>query len=723
MADKYLNLSGLQAFYDELKSHYPTTGLKTFKSFDYGFTNGGAEFIDGTISASTSASTFGIYTLTNNLALSNTGNNLYISAKPYPTTATSASTAGSIITEPWTADATRYLLFCSAATSTNVGYDGDLTYNPNKNLLKASGISATNVTANGLTANSFTGKQLVTVLATACTTAVTANTKDSVNALSNPKIGFYDTDATQKGYILWTDYNNTNTWVNADSAFFGGTSITDGFVVTSDQLNSIMVTKNLSATNFKANTISATTVSANLSGWSRSALSANYSDNTRALKPYEYSKNGAEPTEWLKIGTFHSNNNNAAHAGIEFILNMRDNGGQDGTYLIYVQQGEWDGNISAANPNWQTVTLTLVDGRSNLPTNFTLGYINTGSFGTNGGIVLYAKLSGFTNFTIRALSWNYDPIPFDFDMSTKTNTEPTGINYVTPSRFTKSTSYYESMSAGSAKSAYSAQYAYSAQFANKGNWVEKNDNRDYVVGFALDQQFNWNSNLRYNPSSHKLSLSGTVVADKFNGISEKEYTSITNGTSKATNDTRWMWVCRLKGCSSNSYQHISILLNNSFWNIQHANSILLTFMYGRNGGQGDTVSLYCGRVSLLQRCSDLEFKTVKNPSSTIADNTVDVYIRVSNNGNSYGHWAAKVLNHGDNVISNLVEWKWQFNQTLPTGAEDIPLTGWVNYATSAQYAQNVAGNYVKALSNQNLTLATARSTGDMIAQGTIYLVY
>ena len=25
MADKYLNLSGLQAFYNELKNHYPTT--------------------------------------------------------------------------------------------------------------------------------------------------------------------------------------------------------------------------------------------------------------------------------------------------------------------------------------------------------------------------------------------------------------------------------------------------------------------------------------------------------------------------------------------------------------------------------------------------------------------------------------------------------------------------------------------------------------------------
>ena len=518
MADKYLNLSGLQAFYDELKSHYPTTGLKTFKSFDYGSQAGSVELIDGTISASTSADTFGIFTLTNNLALSNTGNNLYISAKPYPTTATSASTAGSITAETWTADATRYLLFGSAATSTNVGYDGDLTYNPNKNLLKASGISATNVTANGLTANSFTGKQLVTVLATACTTAVTANTKDTVNALSNPKIGFYDTDATQKGYIIWTDYNNTNTWVNADSAFFGGTSITDGFVVTSDQLNSILVTKNLSATNFKANTISATTVSANLSGWSRSASTASYAvsagaapvashqfsahtnfstyfDGTSAkyaksatsattstsagtagralgLQSYEYSKNGGD-TEWIKIGTFHSNNNDVNHAGLEMLISMRDNGGQDGTFLIYVQQGEWDSNYQGggANPNWQTVTLTLLDGRSNLPTNFTLAYHNTGAFGSDGGIELYARLSGYTKFTIRLLSWNYSPIPFDFDLSTKTYTEPTNITYVEPSRFVKSNGNYISLSAGYAQNV-------------AGNYVKAYSNQNLTMATA-----------------------------------------------------------------------------------------------------------------------------------------------------------------------------------------------------------------------------------------------
>ena len=132
---------------------------------------------------------------------------------------------------------------------------------------------------------------------------------------------------------------------------------------------------------------------------------------------------------------------------------MRDNGGQDGTFLIYVQQGEWDGNYQGggANPNWQTVTLTLLDGRSNLPTNFTLAYHNTGVFGSDGGIELYARLSGYTKFTIRLLSWNYSPIPFDFDLSTKTYTEPTNITYVEPSRFVKSNGNYISLSAGYAQ--------------------------------------------------------------------------------------------------------------------------------------------------------------------------------------------------------------------------------------------------------------------------------
>ena len=354
--------------------------------------------------------------------------------------ATSALTAGSADKVRLISldNASNYQVILGATGTQNLYYDSDLKiqYNTSSNTFYSPNISATNISGNTISAGKLTGTQFVLVSASATEANITAANATGVNAINNPKIGFWNSAASQKGYIIWTDYNNSNTWVNADSAFYGGAALSDGFVVTSDQLNSILVSKNLSATNFKAPKISAT-------------------------------------------------------------------------------------NLTATN------------------------------------------------------------------------------------------------------------------------------------------------------------IVGTL---------NREYTSFTNGTAKVTDDTRWMWVCRLKGVTSNTYQHISILLNNSFWNTQQANSILLTFMYGRNGGQGDTVSVHCDRVSFIQKNTDLEFKYVKNPSDTITSNTVDIYIRVSSAGNSYGHWAAKVLNHGENIISNLVEWKWQFNQTLPNGALDIPLGGGVANAATASYA-------------------------------------
>lgn len=178
----------------------------------------------------------------------------------------------------------------------------------------------------------------------------------------------------------------------------------------------------------------------------------------------------------------------------------------------------------------------------------------------------------------------------------------------------------------------------------------------------------------------------TINASYINAISDRAYTSYTGGTGKVTNDTRWMWVCRLKGIAYGSYNTVSLLFNNEFWNTQQANVFILNFAYGRNGGQGTTVSVSCNLVMLMQKNTDIEFKFLRNPSDTAADNTIDVYIRVSASGTSYGGWYAKVLNSDSQRISSIIEWKWQFNQTLPEGAENIPLGGSVNYAASASAA-------------------------------------
>ena len=207
----------------------------------------------------------------------------------------------------------------------------------------------------------------------------------------------------------------------------------------------------------------------------------------------------------------------------------------------------------------------------------------------------------------------------------------------------------------------------------------------------------------------------TINASYINAISDKAYTSYTTGTGKVTGDTRWMWVCRLKGIVYNSYNTVSLLFNNEFWNTQQANVFILNFAYGRNGGQGTTVSVSCNCVGLMQKNTDIEFKFLRNPSDTAADNTIDVYIRVSASGNSYGGWYAKVLNSDSQRISSIIEWKWQFNQTLPDGAEDIPVGGSVNYAATASTASTAsaaqAGSALEAAINSKVAKAGDTMTG------------
>ena len=104
------------------------------------------------------------------------------------------------------------------------------------------------------------------ILATATSTTVTG-TNTTIGTVVNPKLVFSNSGQNQKGFIIWSDYNAANAWSGDASAYFGGAAISDGFVLTSDQDNSITLAKNLSATNFKATKISATNLTAtNITG-------------------------------------------------------------------------------------------------------------------------------------------------------------------------------------------------------------------------------------------------------------------------------------------------------------------------------------------------------------------------------------------------------------------------------------------------------------------------
>lgn len=114
--------------------------------------------------------------------------------------------------------------------------------------------------ASALTAGTAkSASQVFGLLATATSKTITAD-NSTIGSVVNPKLVFCNANQDQRGFMIWSDYNDANAWAGDASSYFGGSYITDGFVLTSDQGNSITITKNLSATNFKAIETSATNI-------------------------------------------------------------------------------------------------------------------------------------------------------------------------------------------------------------------------------------------------------------------------------------------------------------------------------------------------------------------------------------------------------------------------------------------------------------------------------
>lgn len=139
------------------------------------------------------------------------------------------------------------------------------------------------------------------ILATATSTAVTA-ANNTIGSVVNPKLVFSNSGQNQKGFIIWSDYNAANAWSGDASAYFGGVAISDGFVLTSDQSNSITLAKNLSATNFKATKISATNISGNLTGWATSANNAQKLLQT-SISFSRTTAQGGDGKKWCRIAS------------------------------------------------------------------------------------------------------------------------------------------------------------------------------------------------------------------------------------------------------------------------------------------------------------------------------------------------------------------------------------------------------------------------------------
>ena len=146
-------------------------------------------------------------------------------------------------------------------------------------------------------------------------------------------------------------------------------------------------------------------------------------------------------------------------------------------------------------------------------------------------------------------------------------------------------------------------------------------------------------------------------------------------------DTHTFWAFRLKGITVKSYNNVLLSIDSYFWNNQKSTSDLIWIGWSNNGNQGLVAT--AGRVRIAGKDNSdapLEYYLVKNKADTAADCTVDLYIRSSLAGNSYGAFYVSVLNSGNLDLDTIIEQKGIYNVDLPEGAIKIPYAGTIDSA-------------------------------------------
>ena len=146
-------------------------------------------------------------------------------------------------------------------------------------------------------------------------------------------------------------------------------------------------------------------------------------------------------------------------------------------------------------------------------------------------------------------------------------------------------------------------------------------------------------------------------------------------------DTHTFWAFRLKGITAYSYNNVLLSIDSYFWNNQKSTSDLIWIGWSNNGNQNLVAT--AGRVRIAGNDNSdapLEYYLVKNKADTAADCTVDLYIRSSFIGNSYGPFYVNVLNSGNRDLDTIIEQKGTYNVDLPEGAIKIPYAGTIGSA-------------------------------------------
>ena len=472
-------------------------------------------------------------------------------------------------------------LFASTSTS-SIWYDSDakVQYNPSSNTFSATNlygttvkgptISGTTVYGNTISAGKLTGTQFILVSASATSTAVTAGNATDINALDNPKLGFWNSAANQKGYIIWSDYNTANGWAAGETAFFGGTAISDGFVVTSDQMNSILITKNLSASNLKAPKLSATNLSAtNITGTLEGAARRL---SKRSISFSRTVAQGGDGKKWCRIAAISRPNFTTASewgsSEAELNIYTKSYGGDNlvdrGKIVLYCR---W-GHASASTPTYSMKNNATKGARW-------LYWKPVGastSVSADSAVSAYTPFNGLKNVDIKIVAndtsvewWLYNDVwdtALEITESYSNNIslygkdsaktlgdfktyiedgrgqwddvygDGTYINYAlsakaapveshTISSHSDSANFFSGNSARSACSARSAQSANSAASAYNGRWSKADDNLDLArpLGMAFsDASASWDAgnefyrntvydkDITFNPKTNTLKV-------------------------------------------------------------------------------------------------------------------------------------------------------------------------------------------------------------------------
>ena len=179
---------------------------------------------------------------------------------------------------------------------------------------------------------------------------------------------------------------------------------------------------------------------------------------------------------------------------------------------------------------------------------------------------------------------------------------------------------------------------------------------------------------------------------------------VIQGNTWDSSHTKIIWAFRLKLENEWAGNNILFSFDTYFWNAQKSSSDLIYIGWSNQGNQGFSASVGRVRVGGNDNVSGnerpLKYYYVKNSAATASGCTLDIYIAPSVAGNSYGTFYVSVLNNSELDLDDIIEKKGTLNVALPDNAVEIPYTGIIGNAVTANDYNTSGGTIKTALDNK-----------------------